>query len=267
MALLVLAGLLFLAPQAQAVGYEEAEAASHDYEVRPGDTLEGIASRFGLSKNAIAELNGLSNPNLIRIGQRLRLPTGEGLEIDAPRPRAERVQAPYRSQFDGSREEGANCGPATLSMFMGAFGEHWSIGGIRRSVNQAMGIWDPDGGSTWASLAYAARGRGFTVQGLYAAKGVFRKWSFNDLMAEVQAGRPVMLLVRFWSLPGHGESAWWGDHYILFLGLNADGDVLYHDSAFKDERGAYLAMTRDRLMRAWSRVASGIQYSAMALRW
>lgn len=58
-----------------------AEAApAHDvtYVVRQGDTLGGIALKFGVSVQAIMQANGLSNPNLIYVGQRLIIPTGSG---------------------------------------------------------------------------------------------------------------------------------------------------------------------------------------------
>ena len=43
------------------------------YTVQSGDTLSGIASKFGTSYQALASLNGLSNPNLIYVGQVLRI--------------------------------------------------------------------------------------------------------------------------------------------------------------------------------------------------
>ncbi len=45
------------------------------YCVRPCDTLFAIGRRFGVSPWAIASLNGLSNPNYIRVGQCLLIPT------------------------------------------------------------------------------------------------------------------------------------------------------------------------------------------------
>lgn len=44
------------------------------YVVQPGDTLSGIALRYGTTYQALASLNGLSNPNLIYAGQTIRVP-------------------------------------------------------------------------------------------------------------------------------------------------------------------------------------------------
>jgi lipoprotein NlpD len=43
------------------------------YVVRPGDTLFKIAWQHGLDQRDLARWNGLTNPNLIRVRQRLRL--------------------------------------------------------------------------------------------------------------------------------------------------------------------------------------------------
>ncbi|WP_420825315.1 LysM peptidoglycan-binding domain-containing protein [Streptococcus ruminicola] len=47
--------------------------ATGTYTVQSGDTLSGIAAKFGTSYQALASLNGLSNPNLIYVGQTLRV--------------------------------------------------------------------------------------------------------------------------------------------------------------------------------------------------
>lgn len=44
------------------------------YTVKSGDTLSGIASKFGTTYQKIAQLNGISNPNLIYPGQVLKIP-------------------------------------------------------------------------------------------------------------------------------------------------------------------------------------------------
>lgn len=43
------------------------------YTVKSGDTLSGIASQFGTSYETLAQLNNISNPNLIHVGQVLRV--------------------------------------------------------------------------------------------------------------------------------------------------------------------------------------------------
>lgn len=45
------------------------------YTVRRGDTLWGIAKKFGTSINRIAELNGIENPDLIYAGEVFKIPT------------------------------------------------------------------------------------------------------------------------------------------------------------------------------------------------
>jgi LysM repeat protein len=47
--------------------------AATTYTVQPGDTLSGIAARHGTSVGHLANINGLANPNLLSVGQVLRL--------------------------------------------------------------------------------------------------------------------------------------------------------------------------------------------------
>ena len=59
-----------------------APAQTGQYTVVAGDTLSGIAQRFGTSWQTLAAINGLSNPNLIRVGQVLKV-TGGGVAAPA----------------------------------------------------------------------------------------------------------------------------------------------------------------------------------------
>lgn len=56
------------------------------YVIKKGDSLSAIAHRHGLSVAQVATLNGIKNPNLIRVGQRLLLPSG-GRKTAPPAPR------------------------------------------------------------------------------------------------------------------------------------------------------------------------------------
>ncbi|MBI3977251.1 MAG: LysM peptidoglycan-binding domain-containing protein [Chloroflexi bacterium] len=44
------------------------------YVVRPGDSLRSIADRFGLSAETLAAYNGITDPDLIRVGQTIQIP-------------------------------------------------------------------------------------------------------------------------------------------------------------------------------------------------
>lgn len=52
---------------------ENSSSASQYYTIRSGDTLSEIAQRFGTSVNTLVSLNGISDPNLIYAGNKLRI--------------------------------------------------------------------------------------------------------------------------------------------------------------------------------------------------
>ena len=67
-------GTATLNPTSASGGTPAAVASQETYIVKPGDTMGAIASRFGVSVNAILEANGLDNPNRLSIGQALIIP-------------------------------------------------------------------------------------------------------------------------------------------------------------------------------------------------
>ena len=73
-AILIAAQVALCAPPVQ--------AASPTYIVQRGDTLSLIARRYSTTVRAIAELNGIVNPNLIYVSQRLLIPS----DGDSPPP-------------------------------------------------------------------------------------------------------------------------------------------------------------------------------------
>ena len=70
-----------------------ATSADPIYHVKEGDTLSGIAKRFGVSLRALIDANGLQRPDSLRLGQRLVIPSGS--VRTAPRgPAAPLVRVP-----------------------------------------------------------------------------------------------------------------------------------------------------------------------------
>jgi LysM repeat protein len=69
----VVAGRVLEIPGGLRGGSGSSSTGGGTYTVRPGDTLSGIASRFGLSVGTLVRLNGLSSANLVIAGSTLRL--------------------------------------------------------------------------------------------------------------------------------------------------------------------------------------------------
>jgi LysM repeat protein len=56
------------------------------YVVRPGDSLSAIAAQFDVPVEALAEANGISDPNVIKVGQQLVIPGPTAIPTDTPVP-------------------------------------------------------------------------------------------------------------------------------------------------------------------------------------
>ncbi len=60
------------------------------YVIQPGDTLFRIATRFGVSLRALAFVNGIATPDVIYVGQPLKIPDGsEVIPEETPSPTPE----------------------------------------------------------------------------------------------------------------------------------------------------------------------------------
>ena len=57
----------------QAVQPSSNQSSMTTYAVKPGDTLSGIAAKFGTTYQKLATLNGIANPNKIYVGQVLKI--------------------------------------------------------------------------------------------------------------------------------------------------------------------------------------------------
>ena len=70
-------------------------AAGVEHVVQPGDTLSALALQYGVTVEELAEINYISNPNLIYVGATLRIPdSGREGATPATVPPADTVQTP-----------------------------------------------------------------------------------------------------------------------------------------------------------------------------
>ena len=58
----------------QVIKMQQVANASRRHMVMPGDTLTGVASRYGVSLSSLAQANGLTTNSALRMGQRLHIP-------------------------------------------------------------------------------------------------------------------------------------------------------------------------------------------------
>lgn len=61
------------APQVRTYEQPSVQSSGTTYIVQSGDTLSGIASMYGTTYQHLAEINGIANPNLIHVGQEIRI--------------------------------------------------------------------------------------------------------------------------------------------------------------------------------------------------
>lgn len=54
---------------------EQKQGALESYEVQRGDTLFNVSEKFGISWQTMAEINNLKEPYILRVGQKLKIPS------------------------------------------------------------------------------------------------------------------------------------------------------------------------------------------------
>jgi len=145
------------------------------------------------------------------------------------------VFAPYRTQLDGSAYAEANCGPTAVGMALEAFGVSVPPRQLRAAALDAQHMYGNGVGTLITALAQVVQQNGLSANDLRDEAGQLRRWDLDDIRAHIQRGQPVIVQVRYRSLPGRGGAYYFGDHYILVTGLVGDG-FLYNDPIDIDGR-------------------------------
>jgi LysM repeat protein len=173
------------------------------------------------------------------------------------------VFAPYRTQLDGSPYAEANCGPTTVGMALAAFGISVPSGQLRAETLNAQRMWGNGVGTLITALATVVRQHGLETHDLQA-DGAVKRWSLDDIRAHIRQGHPVVVQVRYRSLPGRGAVRFFGDHYILVTGVVGDS-FLYNDPIDFDGLGWDRIMAGDRLRTAMDASDRRYAFSAFAV--
>ena len=174
------------------------------------------------------------------------------------------VFAPYRSQLDGSAYAEANCGPTAVGMALDAFGLSVPSRQIRAAALDAQRMYGNGVGTLITALAQVVEQNGLEAIGLRDAAGAIRRWGLDDLRAQIQQGRPVIVQVRYRLLPGRGGAYYFGDHYILVTGVVGDG-FLYNDPIDIDGLGWDRVISGASLRAAMNASDARYAYSAVAV--
>jgi LysM repeat protein len=174
------------------------------------------------------------------------------------------VFAPYRSQLDGSPYAEANCGPTAVGMALEAFGLSVPSRQLRAEALDAQHMYGNGVGTLITALSAVVERHGLSSLDLYAPGGGLYRWTLDDIRAHVQQGHPVVVQVRYRSLPGRGGVYYFGDHYIVITGVVPDG-FLYNDPIDVDGLGWDRVMSGDRLRTAMDASDRRYAYSAFAV--
>jgi len=141
-------------PTTPVPGTTPVPAPTGSYTIVPGDTLGRIAARFGTTYQAIAALNGISNPNLIYAGQVLKIPGGGTTPAPTPNPGTNPTPNPNPNPITGF-ELGGHVFTFSYSDLMRNTGMTWAKVQVR--YNQGD---DPNGQS---GIINDAKSRGFRI--------------------------------------------------------------------------------------------------------
>lgn len=214
------------AGSAAAPGYSASAPAQSYHVVSAGNTLYGIALRYGVSVQALASANGLTATNHVYIGQRLVIP---GRATAAPAGKSVKLRVPVLAQ-----QHSLTCEAAAARMVAAYLGkpvtEAWlqaQLGnddnphkGFRGNVDAAFGG-TVNYGVYAEPVAKALRALGLNADARYGV-------GYADLRAALDRGQPVIVWLSQFAAPGYYDQPGGfrlvpGEHVYVVVGYRDQG--------------------------------------------
>ena len=160
---------------------------------------------------------------------------------------------PYVSQLTDSPYAGSNCGPATVTMVLNAYGDYTTLDEVRDEANELQGIWSYDAGIAIEHLAAIVQRHGLVPVGPYDG-GSLKRWTLEEVREQLRQGHAFIPQLHLASLSGHEDKNPYVDHYVVIYGLLGDG-FIYADSAFPQHtlEGGYRFISEERLLAVWEK--------------
>lgn len=158
-----------------------------------------------------------------------------------------RLEVPWLSQLgDKANLARGDCGTACVAMLANFKGQACTVDDVSRAI-----------GHPFQSLSFdelVSVARTFGVQLVYQ-----HGWLVSTMLAEVEAGRPMIALVNYQSLPALArfQATYNAGHYIVMVGYD-DQHIIYHDPNWPTaEGGAFRMVTQAEFNTAYSTRAPG----------
>lgn len=156
------------------------------------------------------------------------------------------LQVPYASQWTLSSQASTNdCGAATLHMAL------TYLANTNVRIDDMTKWIGTHGQVTFIRLAEAYRHYGIAVTRM-------RFWNLDGLKDAIDERKPVCACVEYGKMPpaSKQDQVFKAGHFVLVVGYE-NGQIIYHDSNFRDSReaeGAFRRISENEFLRAWNTV-------------
>lgn len=145
------------APAASPPAASAPAAATGTYVVRPGDSLASIASAFNTDYLTLAEMNGLPNPDILTVGQVLRVPAPP-TPAEAPPPAESSPPAAAPPPASTAPTSGFELGGQALSFSQPGHMHSARMTWVKRQIK-----WHGEPASNFQHVINGAKSNGFRV--------------------------------------------------------------------------------------------------------